>query len=216
MTKLREDFIAYLQLLGHSPKTIKDYVNGVSQLAQHYNKSPLELTPQEVREFLLHIRNVRKLAVRTYNNYFYSIKKFYEHFLPKISFMGDLRRMREPVHQPIVLSKEDVLTLIDSAANLKIKAAIALFYASGIRVEECSLLKMSCIDRKRMVIRIELGKGATHRLMTKWPRQSPPVVLNVWEVISINVNRVRILYHFITPVIIAIAPAASRLPVRIG
>lgn len=37
MTKLREDFIAYIQLLGHSPKTAKDYVNGVSQLAQHYN-----------------------------------------------------------------------------------------------------------------------------------------------------------------------------------
>lgn len=164
MTKLREDFIAYLQLLGHSPKTIQDYVNGVSQLAQHYKKSPLELTPQEVREFLLHIRNVRQLAVRTYNNYFYSIKKFYEHFIPNQNFLGDLRRMREPVHQPIVLSKEDVLTLIDAAPNLKIKAAIALFYASGIRVEECSLLKMSCIDRKRMVIRIELGKGARDRI----------------------------------------------------
>lgn len=164
MTKLREDFIAYIQLLGHSPKTAKDYVNGVSQLAQHYNKSPLLLTPQEVRAFLLYIRNVRKLTVRTYNNYFYSIKKFYEHFLPNQNFLGDLRRMREPVHHPIVLSKEDVLTLIDSAANLKIKAAIALFYASGIRVEECSLLKMSCIDRKRMIIRIELGKGARDRI----------------------------------------------------
>lgn len=164
MTKLREDFISYLQLLGHSPKTVQDYVNGVSQLAQHYKKSPLELTPQEVREFLLHIRNVRKLAVRTYNNYFYSIKKFYEHFIPNLNFLGDLRRMREPVHQPIVLSKEDILTLIDSAANLKIKAAIALFYASGMRVEECSLLKMCCIDRKRMAIRIELGKGARDRI----------------------------------------------------
>jgi integrase len=117
-----------------------------------------------VRDFLLHIRNIRKLTVRTYNNYFYSIKKFYEHFIPNQNFLGDLRRMREPVHQPIVLSKEDVLTLIDAAPNLKIKAAIALFYASGIRVEECSLLKMSCIDRKRMVIRIELGKGARDRI----------------------------------------------------
>lgn len=117
-----------------------------------------------MRAFLLYIRNVRKLTVRTYNNYFYSIKKFYEHFLPNQNFLGDLRRMREPVHHPIVLSKEDVLTLIDSAANLKIKAAIALFYASGIRVEECSLLKMSCIDRKRMIIRIELGKGARDRI----------------------------------------------------
>jgi integrase/recombinase XerD len=147
MNKVRREFLTHLQLRGYSPKTIIDYIYGVSHLAKHFNKSPLLLTPKEVRDYLLHIRNVRKLAVRTYNQYFYSIKCFYDHFFPNQNFMGDLRRMREPVFYPVVLSKQEVDTLIDAAPNLKIKAAIAILYSSGIRVEECSLLKMSCIER---------------------------------------------------------------------
>jgi len=86
MTKLRHDFNVYLQLLGLSKKTITDYIYNVAKLAHHYNKSPLLLTPPQVIDYLHYIRNVRKLEVRTYNIHYYSIKKFYEHFLPEKTF----------------------------------------------------------------------------------------------------------------------------------
>lgn len=163
MTKLRQDFIAHLQLKGYAKATIKNYIQSMHLFAKHYNKSPLLLTPQQVKDYLLYLRNVKKLAIRTINIHFYSIKCFYEHFIPEINMIGDMRRMREPKHYPIILSKQEAFDLIEKAPNFKIKAAIALFYSAGLRLGECANLKMCCIDRKRMIIRITQGKGAIDR-----------------------------------------------------
>jgi site-specific recombinase XerD len=77
--------------------------------------------------------------------------------------MDGFSRMKEPLKIPQVLSKEEVETLIATANSLKVKALLAVFYSSGIRLAECAALKITDIDSKRMVIRIEKGKGQTDR-----------------------------------------------------
>jgi site-specific recombinase XerD len=93
----------------------------------------------------------------------YSIKCFYEHFLPKQDMMGDIRRMKTPEVYPEILSRQEVNTMIAVARNLKVKAVIALLYSSGMRLAECASLKMSSIDRNRKIIRIVQGKGGKDR-----------------------------------------------------
>ena len=164
MSTLRSDFIAHLQLRGFSERTVRNYIDGVSRYARFFGKSPLELTPEDVKSYLLHLRNVRHLAIRTINLHMYSIKSFYEHFVPDRNMMGDIRRMKEPQSYPVVLSRQEVCAMIDSAPNLKIKAVVALLYSSGIRLNECVTLKMSCIERDRRIIRIINGKGGKDRV----------------------------------------------------
>src|SRR5271157_1972204 len=96
MTQLRRDFIAHLQLRGFSENTVRNYIESVAMYARHFKKSPLELTHENVKEYLLYLRNVKKLAVRTINLHMYSIRSFYRHFLPGQDMMGDIRRMKEP------------------------------------------------------------------------------------------------------------------------
>jgi site-specific recombinase XerD len=163
MTQLRRDFIAHLQLRGFSTCTIENYIDCVARFAQFFNKSPLELTPENVRDYLLHLRNVRKFAVRTINLHMYSIKNFYEHFLPGRNMMGDIRRMKVPESHPIILSRREVHAMLNNAPNYKVKAVVALLYSSGLRLRECTLLKMKCIDRDRKVICIVQGKGGKDR-----------------------------------------------------
>jgi site-specific recombinase XerD len=163
MTKLRSDFIAHLQLRGFSQRTIENYVDSVALFAKHFNKSPIVLTHDHVKEYLLHLRNVRKLAVRTINLHMYSIKSFYEHFIPGQNMMGDIRRMKVPESYPEILSRQEVNTMIKVATNLKIKAVITLLYSSGMRLAECASLKMTSIDRNRKIIRIVQGKGGKDR-----------------------------------------------------
>lgn len=207
MTKLRQEFIAHLQLKGYANKTVRNYTQSMALFARHYNKSPLLLTQQQVRDYLLYLRNVRKLAVRTINIHFYSIKCFYEHFTPEINMMGDMRRMREPKHYPVILSKQEAFALIEKAPNLKMKAAIALFYSAGLRLGECANLKMSCIDRKRMIIRIADGKGAIDRdavlsrktldiLTEYWRQYRPSVYLFEGRTIG-KPHGVRIFEHYV-------------------
>jgi integrase/recombinase XerD len=148
MSKLRGDFIVHLQLRGFSQATIDNYVDGVSQLARYYNKSPLELSPEQIKDYLIHLRNERKFAVRTLNLHMYSIRSFYKHFMPDKNMMGDTRRMKEPEHHPEILSKQEVLAMIDSEPNTKKRTIIALMYSSGIRLKECTSLKISDIDSR--------------------------------------------------------------------
>jgi len=163
MTKVRTDFLAHLELRGYANATVKNYIQAVSLLARHYNKNPLLLTPQNIVDYLLYVKNTKKLAIRTYNIHFYGIKSFYDHFCPAQNMTGDLKRMKEPHHLPVVLSKQEAFAMIDAAPNLKIKAAVAVFYSSGLRLEECTSLKLTDIDRSRMILKVIQGKGAKDR-----------------------------------------------------
>src|SRR5205085_2385781 len=50
-----------------------------------------------------------------------------------------------------------------AAPGLKYKAALSVAYAAGLRVSEVVALKVSDIDSRRMLIRVEQGKGGKDR-----------------------------------------------------
>jgi site-specific recombinase XerD len=64
---------------------------------------------------------------------------------------------------PAVLSLEEVARLIDAAGNLTQRALLMTLYGTGMRRTEVSLLKVSDIDSRRMMIRVERGKGGAGR-----------------------------------------------------
>ena len=63
----------------------------------------------------------------------------------------------------MVLSLEEVARLLDAAPGLKYKAALSVAYGAGLRAAEVISLKVSDIDSKRMIIRVEQGKGRKDR-----------------------------------------------------
>jgi len=71
--------------------------------------------------------------------------------------------VREPRKLPVVLSPEEVARLLDAAPGLKYRAALSVAYGAGLRASEVISLKLVDIDSKRMVIRVEQGKGRKDR-----------------------------------------------------
>ena len=63
----------------------------------------------------------------------------------------------------MVLSPEEVARLLDAAPGLKYKAALSVAYGAGLRATEVISLKVSDIDSKQMIIRVEQGKGGKDR-----------------------------------------------------
>jgi site-specific recombinase XerD len=53
--------------------------------------------------------------------------------------------------------------LLDAAPGLKYKAALSVAYGAGLRATEVVSLKVCDIDSKRMIIRVEQGKGHKDR-----------------------------------------------------
>jgi site-specific recombinase XerD len=71
--------------------------------------------------------------------------------------------MHEPRKMPVVLSPEEVVRFLEAAPNIKYKAALSAAYGAGLRVSEVVSLKISDVDSKRMMLRVEQGKGRKDR-----------------------------------------------------
>jgi len=63
----------------------------------------------------------------------------------------------------VVLSREEVSTLIAACRNLKHQTALSVAYGAGLRASEVISLKVGDIDSTRMTLRIQQGKGGKDR-----------------------------------------------------
>ncbi len=73
-------------------------------------------------------------------------------------------RPRKDQRLPEVLSKEEIVNIIKHTNNIKHKCILSLLYSAGLRRGELINLKINDIDSKRMVIRVNKGKGNKDRI----------------------------------------------------
>jgi site-specific recombinase XerD len=64
---------------------------------------------------------------------------------------------------PQVLARDEVKALLRNTLNLKHKAILLTTYTGGLRVSEAARLRVSDIDSKRMLIRVNQGKRKKDR-----------------------------------------------------
>jgi site-specific recombinase XerD len=64
---------------------------------------------------------------------------------------------------PIVLSEDEVKSMINNLENIKHKCVIMMIYSGGLRISELINLKITDIDSKRMQVFIKNAKGKKDR-----------------------------------------------------
>jgi site-specific recombinase XerD len=69
-----------------------------------------------------------------------------------------------------VLSPEEVLQFLECVPGLKHRAILTTCYAAGLRISEVVHLRPTDIDSRRMVIRVEQGKGQKDRYVMLSPK----------------------------------------------
>src|SRR6266702_131416 len=108
-----------------------------------------------LRRRMIEDMTIRKLGRKTQQNYIQIIKKLAAFLArsPDTATFEDLRRFQQ----------QEVARLLDAAPGLKYKAALSVAYGAGLRAAEVVSLKVCDIDSKRMVIRVEQGKGRKDR-----------------------------------------------------
>ena len=162
MTQLKKQFERHLTLGRFSPKTHKAYIGAVKGLAGYYNESPDKLSDEQVQDYFVYLMKDRKYAWSSCNVTFCGIKMFYEKILNRDTTSVIPPRPRQK-QLPIVLSREEVWKLIDSCKNLKHRTLLLGAYSAGLRVSEIVALKPVHIERDRMMIRVDQGKGRKDR-----------------------------------------------------
>ena len=91
------------------------------------------------------------------------LKFFFEFTVGDLERIAKMTPVQVPHKLPVILSREEVARLIQSAGNLKYQAALSVAYGAGLRVSEVIALKVGDVDSQRMVLRVEQGKGHKDR-----------------------------------------------------
>src|SRR5208283_1369535 len=114
--------------------------------------------------------------------FFYGVTLGQSTIVDRIPFARESRKL------PSVLSADEVVRFLEAVSSLKARVALTTAYAAGLRVSEVAALKICDIDNRRMVLRIERGKGGKERyamlsqtllgiLRVYWRLARPPLYL---------------------------------------
>jgi integrase/recombinase XerD len=159
-----EEYLLKLELKRYANNTVKTYVQCFEKFINaqketdllHVNEQDVELYLQKMiqekksNSYVNQMINSIKFyyeVVKQMPNRFYSVERpFKEHTLPK------------------VLSKQEVKDIIEATSYIKHKCILSLMYSSGLRIGELLALKPEDIDSKRMLVRVNQGKGNRDRL----------------------------------------------------
>jgi integrase/recombinase XerD len=171
MTSLRQRMVEDLQVRNLAANTQDSYIRQVSLFARYFNKSPELLGPEQIRAYQLYLTNEKKLATGSIVIAVSALRFLYNVTLKKgWSFEEVIPAPKKPQKLPIVLSPEEVLAFLECVRSRKHRAILTTCYAAGLRISEAVALTPSAIDSKRMVIRVEQGKGRKDRYTMLSPK----------------------------------------------
>ena len=159
---LRQRMIDEMCMRQLAPKTREAYIRAVVHFARYLRRSPDTATAEELRAYQLHCVKEGISAI-TLNATITGLKFFFEATLGRKEIMAKTHPVRVRRTLPIILSREEVSRLIDASKNLKHRTALSVAYGAGLRVSEVIALKVGDIDSKRMLLRVEQGKGHKDR-----------------------------------------------------
>jgi site-specific recombinase XerD len=163
MGQLQERMESDLKLAGYAAQTRKIYLLYARQFAKHFMRSPEEMGEPEIRQFLTYLVEERRISFSTYRQVRAALRLLYLQTIGRPVAVEWIPTRRRDKRLPVVLSGTEVEALLLAIHNLKYRTLITALYAGGLRISEGCRLRPDDIDAKRMVIRVEAGKGRVDR-----------------------------------------------------
>ncbi|MFZ9047140.1 MAG: site-specific tyrosine recombinase/integron integrase [Cyclobacteriaceae bacterium] len=159
-----EEFYQTLEIRKYSLNTARIYISMFERFLNHYpeNHNLMELGEEQINAYL-------KSLVLDHRSYSYinqsinAIKFYYEVVLGMPNRFYSVERPIRKERLPLVLSKKEVLNMIEETSYIKHRCIISLLYSAGLRVSELTNLRIEDIDSDRMSIYIRDAKGGKDR-----------------------------------------------------
>ena len=133
------------------------------QLAAYFNKPPDQITEEELRQYFLYLKNVKKASRSTITLALCGIKFFYERTLQREWATLALLRPPQEKKLPVVLSVDEVRQILARVRRWRYRVCLSTIYACGLRLQEGLHLQISHIDGGRQLLHVCQGKGGKDR-----------------------------------------------------
>lgn len=162
MGELREKMLRRMELKNFSQRTVKLYLYQMKKYVRYYGTSPEKLGKEEIERYL-HFLITSKTSGSGMAQAYSALKFFYTVCLERPWELDKIPRPKTEKRLPVVLSPEEVKSIMGCVKNRKHKIILMTIYSAGLRLSEALKLKIKDIDSSRMTIRVEQGKGKKDR-----------------------------------------------------
>lgn len=163
MGKLYNQMLKTMELKNFSPRTIQSYKRHIKSFYYLFEKPPDQMGSDEIKRYLYYLKEEKNASFSNMNIARSALKFFYQDVLGRNWDSFRIPASRKERKLPLVLSRQEVRTIIDAIENFKHKVIIMTIYSAGLRLGEATHLKVTDIDSKRMQIRVNQGKGKKDR-----------------------------------------------------
>ena len=153
-----------LVLKKYSASSIRTYKNMFSVfLTKFPNKDISLIAKEEIEGFVYELIKKNKISESYQNQLINAIKAYYEHALKLPREYYEIQRPKKTTSIPNVLSKEEVLKILQHPANIKHKAILWTIYSAGLRISEVLNLRIVDVHSKEGYLFVKDSKGKKDR-----------------------------------------------------
>jgi integron integrase len=163
--KLLDQVREVIRVKHYSLRTENTYVDWIKRfILFHGKRHPGTLGAEEVRAFLSHLATQRNVAASTQNQAFSALLFLYREVLKQdLPWINDIERAKRPAKVPVVFTPQEtkaVLGKMQGTAQLMAQ----LLYGCGLRLTECTRLRVKDVDFGYLHIVIRDAKGGRDRV----------------------------------------------------
>lgn len=151
-----------LKIINYSPKTIKSYLYCLQKYFLFKGNTFTELDQENIKNFLLYSQK-KHISAQSRNLFLNAIKFYYRNVVRNQQTIK-IKSAKKAKNLPTVLSRNEVMKILEFPKNTKHKLLLSLAYGAGLRVSEVIGLKVQDLDFEELTVYIKQGKGQKDRI----------------------------------------------------
>lgn len=155
--EISDNFVRKFVISGKSDSCVKNYLMQASKLVLHYNQTPLDLSIDQLEEYLFHLRLEEKPSLSSFKHLVYGLRHIYA-MAGKEELQLALPKIEASKKLPVVLSQQEIKKLINAPKLLKHRVMFGVIYDGGLRISEVINLKITDVDMDRRMLHIRESK----------------------------------------------------------
>ena len=190
--RLLDQVRAACRVRHYSPSTEQSYAMWVRRFVLfHGRQHPRDMGAAEIERFLEDLAIAQHVSASTQNQALNALVFLYREVLHMDApVLAKIVRAGRPKRLPVVLSREEVRSLLDQLHGV-VWLVAALLYGSGLRLLECLTMRVKDIDFDAREIRIRDGKGRRDRVVPLPERLIDPLRTHLERVRTIHTEDLR-------------------------
>lgn len=143
----------------------KSYVRGVKALILHYEKVPEDCTIDEIKSFLVHLKENLDYSSSTLNLRICCLKYYFREVVNRLDLVTKIPNHRHQKYDTEIVTSDELTRIFNAGRDMRQKLVVTMLYDTGMRVSELVKVKISDFDKRNHSIIIRNSKGKKTRVV---------------------------------------------------